>query len=89
MLRGALAVHLRDDERDAVVQPERSRLVDAERSSADCMRYELAARGCADGEEADVEIARTESVLGVASSTTRSPRRAPADREDANARTDS
>src|SRR5205823_5212508 len=50
------AVHLRNDERDAVLEPERRGLVDADRAAANRVRHELSARLSPDGEEAEVEI---------------------------------
>ena len=61
VLSGSLAVHLRDDERNAFLQPKRGRLVDAERSAA--ARHGGRARGSrigADREEADIEVAGAE-----------------------------
>ncbi len=58
--RRRLAVHLRDDERHAVGEPECGGLVDAERPSLDCRGHQLAARRRADREEAKVELARAE-----------------------------
>ena len=57
VLGGADAVHLRDDERHAGLEPVRRRLVDRDRAAADGVRDELAAGGGADGEETEVEVA--------------------------------
>ncbi len=56
VLGRAFAVHLRDDERDAVLQAERRRLVDCDRAVAHGVRDELARQGRPDGEEADVQV---------------------------------
>ncbi len=60
VLERSLAVHLGHDERHAVHEPERRGLVHAYRAAPARVRYELAARGRADGEEAEVEVTRRE-----------------------------
>src|SRR5205823_824634 len=54
--------HLRHDERHTVREPERRRLVDAERTRPRRDRHELAARRGSDGEQAHVEVARREGL---------------------------
>ena len=58
VLEGALAVDLGHHERDALLQAERGRLVDAEGTGCRCDRHELPAPLRADREEADVQGAR-------------------------------
>ncbi len=64
MLERALPVHLRYDERDAVLQAERRGLVDAHRPGPRCHWDELSAPLGADGEEAQVEVAGPECTRG-------------------------
>ena len=62
MLGCAFAVHLRNDERHAVLQTVRRRLVDRDRAAANGVGDEFPRRCCADGEQADVEVPGGECV---------------------------
>src|SRR5207342_461114 len=55
-----LTVDFRNDERDAVIEPKRGRLVDADSAGGDRQWHELATPLRSDREEADVEIAGSE-----------------------------
>ena len=59
---GACAIHLGHDERIAVDEPIRGRLVDADRASGRGVRHERATRGGPDREEAEVEVAGGEQL---------------------------
>ena len=58
VLGGADAVHLGHHERNARLEAERRRLVDADGAALDGDRDELAARLCADREETEIDVAR-------------------------------
>ena len=57
MVGDAVAVHLRDDERDAPLEPVGRRLVDRDRAAAHGVGDEPARRLGSDGEQRDVDLA--------------------------------